>query len=142
MTRNIELLVKVRECEEKYGSVTAAPNLDELHEMATKNVDPGFKDKTFELRQLIYRGFTVKEICEVRGLDKAYVGHLRRKVRDLPGFEFKATRDDLVQLEYNIAHGKKISTHNIASAMRRDSDWVSAMIRVVNREERTNQEVK
>lgn len=127
MTSNPALMEKVHRLENEFGDSRNWPEKDveAMHNLANRSADK-LTSHTYSVdrvRDMIERGFLTQYVVDESGRDKQWVRDLVRFMMASPGFEYRATHDDLVQLRYVRDHISSKHYSQIARSMDRHADW-------------------
>lgn len=129
MASNPLMVAGVHRLENQFGPAKNWPDeeVEKINKVANRSADK-FTSHTYSVyrvRDMIERGFLTQYVVDESGRDKQLVRDLVRFMMASPGFEYRATHDDLVQLRYIYTH-IRVNKHyrEIARCMDRRVDWV------------------
>lgn len=129
MASNPLMVKSVHSLENRFGDSRNWPEreVEKLHKLANRSGGDRALDtySTDRVRDMITRGYLTRFVIEQSGRDDKWVRDLVQAMMASPGFEYRATDDDLVQLRYIYTH-IRVNKHyrEIARCMDRRVDWV------------------
>lgn len=127
MASNPLMMAGVHRLENQFGPAKNWPDeeVEKIYKVANRSADK-FTSHTYSVdrvRDMIERGFLTQYVVDESGRDKQWVRDLVQFMRASPGFEYRATHDDLVQLRYVRDHISSKHYSQIARSMDRHVDW-------------------
>lgn len=135
MASNPLMVAEVHRLENQFGPAKNWPDeeVEKLHKVANRSGGDRDLDtySTDRVRDMITRGYLTRFVIEESRRDDKWVRDLVQAMMASPGFEYRATDDDLVQLRYIYKHTRSKHYREIARCMDRRVDWVRKYMKML-----------